>query len=299
MVTSKLAPYLPVPKFPDIEPSNPTEGWSLKKYPSYYIPLNERLNLLDQWVQEIGADKFVLGYRVTGWVKYAYGYLVQLQGPKTRYIQCQQIIIGGGRFWPLLKQLNNTHFRRIEFGVRVVYQNNHLCPDLLDPKFIWNSSNMQIRTFCHCHHGETVLTNCLGIRTYSGRADIRKTNSNNFGLNIRLKYDNPELLHELLNTQPFENITPDELDQYVGSHALGYLVQALELVLEKWGFLEDIRLCGPTLEGVANYPVLDGHLKVPGENMWIGGDATGRFRGIVASMLSGFYIGLQQTKLKL
>ncbi|CAF5105641.1 unnamed protein product, partial [Rotaria sp. Silwood1] len=49
-------------------------------------------------------------------------------------------------------------------------------------------------------------------------------------------------------------------------------------------------LKGPIVEAVGGYPLLDQHLKVPGEKIWYAGDATGLFRGIIPSMLSGLFV---------
>jgi hypothetical protein len=45
----------------------------------------------------------------------------------------------------------------------------------------------------------------------------------------------------------------------------------------------------PCIEGVGDYPVTDGHLEAA-PAVFVAGDACGRFRGIVASMISGRYI---------
>lgn len=49
-------------------------------------------------------------------------------------------------------------------------------------------------------------------------------------------------------------------------------------------------LKGPTIDTVGKYPLLDQDMKVPGENIWYAGDATGLFIGIVAAILSGLFV---------
>jgi len=58
---------------------------------------------------------------------------------------------------------------------------------------------------------------------------------------------------------------------------------------------------GPTIEGIGWYPKVDNTLNYnpsetgstngPKSNVWVCGDATGLFRGIVPAMISGFYVG--------
>ena len=52
-------------------------------------------------------------------------------------------------------------------------------------------------------------------------------------------------------------------------------------------------LHGPTIEGTGEYPDVDSHLKIPKVPIWVAGDASGLFRGIVAGLISGYYVGLQ------
>ena len=55
---------------------------------------------------------------------------------------------------------------------------------------------------------------------------------------------------------------------------------------------DSARVKGPCIEGVAYYPKLDENLRLTNKKpMWVSGDATGIFRGIVAAMISGFYVG--------
>ena len=55
--------------------------------------------------------------------------------------------------------------------------------------------------------------------------------------------------------------------------------------------MSDSTLIGPTIEGIGEY-IQTNDLKVYNENIWVGGDASGIFRGITASMISGYYIGI-------
>ena len=51
----------------------------------------------------------------------------------------------------------------------------------------------------------------------------------------------------------------------------------------------EVKVYSPCVEGVGDYAVDDGGLRVA-EGVYVAGDACGRFRGIVASMVSGRYV---------
>jgi len=42
---------------------------------------------------------------------------------------------------------------------------------------------------------------------------------------------------------------------------------------------------------VGSYPYLDTDLRIPETHCYVAGDACGIFRGIIAGMISGFYVG--------
>jgi len=53
----------------------------------------------------------------------------------------------------------------------------------------------------------------------------------------------------------------------------------------------DAIIKGPTVEGVVYYPKINNNLQWIGmENAFVGGDSSGKFRGIIASMISGEFI---------
>jgi uncharacterized FAD-dependent dehydrogenase len=190
-------------------------------------------------------------------------------------------------------------FERIEFGFRIQFPNtnsvsNH--SDLCDPKYIHDIENVQFRTFCWCKKGEVILSNFNGIQTYSGRADCEPTDFSNFGFNIRIKSEFmfPNLVKELLEIKPFmlkmqersnlKNIYSEQISEIV--------LNGLEKLLQKFPSLDfdDVVLIGPTLEGIGYYPEINENLKSKVEDFYFIGDCCGIFRGIIPSMLSGYWL---------
>lgn len=217
---------------------------------------------------------------------------------------CKNLILSGGRYFPIVSQslpLVKHIFKQVEVGVRIcgpaasslfsdaVQANSKVMPTA-DP-------DLEYRTFFWCRNGGCAWAEQDGIAAYYGSSKSIPTSESNFGFNVCFKNSDAEkFLEQIKNTRPFE-LSLAELDKLhekygdVGTH----IATGIEWFLAK--FTTDTNLDrkaftlkGPTVEAVGGYPQLDQHLKVPGENIWFAGDATGLFRGIIPSMLSGLFV---------
>ena len=83
----------------------------------------------------------------------------------------------------------------------------------------------------------------------------------------------------------------DELVTYYGNEMGKLLIDGLKSLINKNPELErNTKVIGPTIEGVGYYPDIDENLKVVNENIYCIGDNSGIFRGIIPSMLSGYWL---------
>lgn len=315
-----------VPKYPEIKESDHrTDEWFLKEYESIYLPLDARYAFIDDIRREIGLDKFMLGTTVTTFKKVddrnGYHYEVCTQDTQTnkqRVICCKNIVIAGGRFWPHSFTIDaRMKFSRLEYGVRVQTDPEKSLfsgTTIKDPKYKYvindtvkgNSPLVEYRTFCCCRNGEIVVTRSNGISTCSGRSDCEPTKLSNIGFNVRIlnKSISDQISEHLFDRKDiFENIPiidaikHDALIKHYGDRGNDYLVTGLKLLLERFPDFKDAKLYGPTIEGVGQYPETDNDMRIPDENIWVIGDAGGKFRGITACMVSGYYVGLMIQKL--
>jgi uncharacterized FAD-dependent dehydrogenase len=309
-----MAQYKVIPDFPDHidEQPLPKEDWTFKSYRSDYLTLEQRMDMIVK-ITSGYRDKFKLDTEVTDIVKKKRNsdvyYLIKCRdniGNITK-VRAKRIILGGGRFMPLfISKLNFIPmiFKRIEVGIRLQGPSDNKlfnpCSNL-DPKFIKYdpSKKIEYRTFCWCRGGEVVQTYFKGIRTWSGRADCSIKSLSNFGFNIRFKDEGYlYLLDSILKTEPFTlNISEinklKEIDAEIYVHLLEGLKSFVQFSGISFEEILNFDILGFTVEGVGKYPVTDSNLKVIGENIWVTGDATGKFRGIVASMLSGIFVAHQ------
>ena len=279
--------------------------WNLKSYTTYYLSLKQRYDLIKKITN---YDNFLLETEVIDITKSQGCYNIICKNIITgrmTTIKAKNIVMGGGRFMPLFIQKITfipTEFKRIELGIRIEGHSSeplYNISDNIDPKFTSHDpvNKIEYRTFCWCRDGETACTTFYtsdkSIKTWSGRSDCEQTNKSNFGFNVifrDVKY--LHLLEKALNTEPFIKSMnkPATLEEY--DEVYDYIKVGIESFF-KFNNVQntsEYQIYGPTIEGVGYYPITDENLKVKDENIWIGGDATGKFRGIIASMLSGIFI---------
>merc|ERR1712150_200053 len=264
-----------------------------------------------------GDENFCLEQLVTVSPLDVGGYEILSQHDHSVLAKVDKVVVAGGRFWPFLygqtlmkAEKMTKEFKRIEFGARLVAPSNNL---FFSPNGDSdNASGVEYRTFCFCREGEVVQT-AFGsppFRTCSGRADGPAMGISNTGFNCRVR--DPVLAGKLIEEGIFERcralepfsrrpLSDDSLEEHYGPTAWRILKKGCELLSQQHpGFRDQFTLSGPTIEGVGAYPVTDGTLKVilPSQsvgqdNLFVCGDATGTFRGIVAGMCSGYYVGAQ------
>lgn len=205
-----------------------------------------------------------------------------------------------------------------------------------DVKKIWEERGVNFRTFCTCRNGELWNIPYGDFSALSGRSDGPATNYSNFGLLARfygssLKEGKAiwDALHHTMLTsnhavwQPIKNFLggsdPDlslidpqtrpwfPQTQFVPGNIKNILGDSLYTIMHRavtdlvaWSpdLLSDETVCFfPAIEGVGHYPETDLNLQIPGEQIWCAGDVVGKFRGIVAAMVSGHYVGTRIAEL--
>lgn len=144
-----------------------------------------------------------------------------------------------------------------------------------------------------------------GVQSVSGRADGPPTGRSNLGLLVRWTHPCAEARAALdgvlaaANSPAHPVALADALTR--GPAALAGLVPgseravfgALEALCAGFPVLRAARdgvlLHGPCIEGLGRYPTCDDDLAL-GPGLWVAGDGSGRFRGLVAALSSGLYV---------
>ena len=311
-----------VPPFPENPPSanEPSGQWFLKRYPSEYLTLDQRIDLIRGLVEDGHGD--ILRQAMVEEGDYSFENerftltVADLAGGVNKQITADRVIFAGGRFGPRLMDrfpFMDPVFRRLEVGFRIQQPADRAffreC-EQLDPKFkfIDQDGKTEWRTFCACRDGEAVLSNTLGLWTVSGRSDCPPTGMTNIGFNTRVldeiaamrgwrhlektfakrdsHYD-----YSLTDVLARRGAKYEFFVDVVGPDLAERMLRGLEQLAEKFPGVNHstTTLVGPTLEGVGCYPDTDDDLKIAGVPAWVVGDSCGKFRGITASMISGHY----------
>lgn len=300
-------------------PSSPdllaTAGRYDKAYPSFYVPPDVRYRLIDSLTPgdvRVSVDVVGLAWLGDEWQ-------IKVSGPDGESIlHSSTVILGVGRFglqglYSLLPS-SAFDFKRVELGLRLEQPADDFIfrkHPQLDPKLIvpLAGGSAEFRTFCTCRNGLVVETETDGLKSLSGRADCAPTGRSNLGLLVRLLDESAMLELEGFLGRLAELSEPVAEDFTVfakGGHRsraatlLGKTVTAGILQgLATAGLLDallgarDTVVHAPAIEGLGMYPRLRPDLRAEEIPMWVAGDASGAFRGLVAAMVSGYFCGLQ------
>jgi hypothetical protein len=296
------------PPFPEYVEVDGGDG--VKRYPSQYMRLEERLAIVES-MEALAEDRIVTG--VDARLR-AEGHRVVAALPSGPTCGAAAVI-ASGRFGPL-RGIDGVvpTFRRVEIGMRVEQPADRFAldvgplDDLLDPKWVRGSPDgrYEWRTFCCCRRGEVVDTRFGDFVTVSGRADGPPTKRSNFGLNVRFLVPAEGEIAlasalEAAREPPLRVAVEDLIDGPAESRvaeALGppvavALADGLAALCSELGAeVDGASLHLPAIEGVGYYPPVSGSLRVS-PTVWVAGDASGVFRGLVPAFVSGRLAAMQ------
>ena len=226
------------------------------------------------------------------------GYIIE-SGDKI--YEAKKIIIATGKesYVNLFSGFNIKINYVSEIGVRISVPNAYFLPyqsDQLDYKLIVKNDEYEIRTFCCCKDGEIVKSKFGKFYSFNGMITDTKTGFSNIGILIRGK--NKELSDNLINaiTQLNKSYGEIPLKRFLNGERL-FGIKYDNMIREFINRLVDIDSL-PEQEASLYFPCIektgeffdefsDGSLKLKSENIWIIGDATYKFRGLLAAFVSG------------
>jgi hypothetical protein len=295
-----------------------TTGVRDKRYPSFYMSLSDREALIGRLAEPLAESLIVKSNLVDlhaegGRVRVA---LSGLGGDQE--LSVRAVILAMGRYGPLdlSRYVTGALWRRgrIEVGVRIEQPSDRFMlagHPSTDPKLtVMTASGWEARTFCCCRDGEVVaLAHRSGV-TVSGRADGPPTGHSNVGVLVRppahVRTEDPHLLGRALSQSGPIRTSVDEFvghragqfEDALGPVALGALIRGMSAIVGASGerFPIDAVVHGVAVEGVGQYPALTDSLRWAPAPVWVAGDATGLFRGLTAAFVSGYFAGLQVSK---
>lgn len=277
-----------------------------KTYDSQYIEKEQRAKLIQNIYKYIGIDNVKLKSNVTHIDYNGDCYSIGIDNNRLKLL-AKKVIIANGRYGAisLFKNLKaEMNFIRYEVGVRIESPSSEFPfynEKQIDYKQVYKiSDSLRVRTFCYCRDGIVVQSVDGKIYSHNGSSDI-KTEMSNMGVNLALfSAENSKLKSEIEKVihgeiQPFKINLVDFLNSnmdYIGEH----FDEIMKIYIDKMflGYNKSQSVVyGPTVEGVGYYPRLqnEGLCLYNNDNVWIAGDCSGIFRGLLAAAISGIYIG--------
>ena len=299
----------------------------LKTYPSFYGGLDDRISLVNKLIS--GAEeKVICNTEVKSIEKIEKGYVLNCHNGTEKFsIISSSIILSTGKFsfdsFLKKKKLRYDIGIRIETKHDISLFNKSKYPDV---KLIWKKNDLEIRTFCTCKKGEVWGLEYENYSCLSGRSDGRDTEYSNFGFLIRyqgksfdwghriyektIKLLNNDIYYQSLNGFlnnkskarplktderpwfPKSKFKSKKLRELIPDELFFDLSEGLVHLLEEVPDLknEHTYCLFPAIEGSGAYYEHE-DLKIANENIWVIGDVSGGFRGIIPAMVSGRYVG--------
>ena len=193
-----------------------------------------------------------------------------------------------------------------------------------DIKLIMKTEECEYRTFCTCRNGEIHFVPHLDYTSLSGRSDTSKTEFSNFSLLVKYSsnvdkdewwcninklmpktYAIWQPLVEIIEKRsidfnyakrpwfPKDSFIRDDIENRLGEDIFFPLRKGLSLLINQFPFLLNKQtVCIlPAIESSLFYINVDTSLKVDNNNIWVAGDQTGLFRGIIPALISGYFVG--------
>ena len=311
-VAGLAVPPLPRERRPRLFASG--DRFALKAYPSISVSLARRINLIEDLAQAIGPGLETGTQVVRMNARSDRVSTLILRDGEQDVVEGDAAVVATGRLGAAALSADLpaclTMFGRLEIGVRIEQPADKFFlrdVPLTDPKFILTDGERQYRTFCVCRAGEIVPIRCGGLLTLSGRSDGGRTQRSNAGFLLRITDADlagelwADMLPRLVRlarpiAEPLEEFLTardSAIAALFGARAAEGLRDGIQHLIRQFGAaaLDEATLHAPALEGVLRYPKVDRSLRVGTLPLWVAGDACGRFRGLVAALLSGYVAG--------
>ena len=276
-----------------------------KNYKSTLLNLEQRMKLIFMFYQLIGDESVIVDSNVTKIEKANGLYHLEINNNRKKTThQARALIIAGGKhcFQKLMQKSRNITYDNkkyvLEIGFRIECANkdfDYYEHPQIDLKLIENKNDRTIRTFCCCRDGIVLESSSYDIRSLNGSSsDWDKTGRTNIGVLIRAEDRDGKSLRKALGDEFFKQEKKEIcLKDYLSGSLTVFGSDTDKLVRD---FIEEHFpkmskgggvLFYPTIEKDGNYPELNDLLQVPMEDVWVIGDATGEFRGLTSSLVSG------------
>ena len=266
------------------------------------------MGIIYKMAMTIGSDSLLVGSEITKIRKTDCRYeIVYIQnGQKNTFVTESLVLAGGKHSFQYLNNLMdniviNDMYDKTEVGLRIECDNrsfDYYSDEQKDIKLISRSDRgREIRTFCCCRDGVVLQSDSYGYVGFNGSSGEEKsTGKTNIGILVQTEgKDAIKLRNEIKKTGHLKGDSAQLADFMEGKHVLlcktvdedirNFVKQALPMLSKAEG-----QVYFPAIEKMGKYPLLNEFLQLENENIWVAGDATGLFRGLLPAFVSGFFV---------
>lgn len=277
-----------------------------KIYESKMMNIEQRMKFIFMLYQGVGCENVLVNSIVSRVEKSNGLYQIEVRcgGKKTSH-QSKTLILAGGKhcYQKMMQKSRSIAFNHGNYALEIGFRIECLNDDFdyynhpqADVKVIEEKENHSIRTFCCCRDGIVLESSSYDIISLNGSSnDFEKTGKTNIGVLVRAEEDEGKYLRKTLGNQFFMQDTKSmslKSYMYEKTSLFGDKVDSMVRSFLEEHFPKMIKgkgvLLYPSIEKDGFYPELNDILQAPAEDIWVVGDATGLFRGLLASLVSGF-----------
>lgn len=218
----------------------------------------------------------------------------------------RKILIATGKFGnnlliPFKNNNSNFIFEKFEIGIRIEVPTDCFKPKhekVEDYKIIHSiEDGVELRTFCSCKDGVVLQSKFNQYWTYNGSRMSFQTHRSNIGIVIRSTRSDSvygkQLKQWLEKNRDFFRYDLKDFIQkgcsIYGEKVDELLKKSIKDIVDIESISDDSYVYGPEIEYAGEYiDLMQKKLKLT-KNIWVAGDLTGSFRGLVAAFVSGIY----------
>lgn len=279
-----------------------------KLYRSLLLSETERNYLVFWFCSIIGTQNIVTEHKITRIEKVGTIYnVISFFNGNRRVDTCHRLVIAGGKhcskslYDSMVGVVATLNQSRIEFGIRLEVESeyfdlyNHPSTDVKHIDIL-DKDNVEIRTFCCCRDGEVIESNTYGFTGFNGTSVAEKTQKSNIGIHLRITSNSPFFQSAFEFIHQFGNAGKISLDSFMSSDFL-FVNERIDSLFRKYirkyfstSIGHNAVLYYPSVESDGFSFMIDNDLKMPSEEIWVTGDATNKFRGLLPAMVSGYYV---------
>ena len=231
---------------------------------------------------------------------------VFLDKPTETPLTTKNIILATGKVGNrILNLFENVSFDtkiRFESGIRVETDCHNFRPyglKQIDYKYIETvAEGVEFRTFCCCKDGQVLESDYIGNVSFNGSITPRSTGRSNIGLTVRIENEGGEIADEIkacLKRQEefvfdYNERYDSDRDFFIGPIFDQIILERIGLIVKSKKAKYKTKIYGPEIEYFGKYAEFEWEsLRINGENIWVVGDLSAKYRGLIAAMVSGIY----------